>query len=136
MSCSYDMTVRIRGVKRDRVVAVKEAAEREWAFDAWYPLDYPHNPTSLASDGSGNLCGGETEEEFAERLAKAVWKANGGYCEVEVRMLCLDCLPYETHVLDEDDYEDLVGPPSDGPGPADEPSDVDPNNPVDLDADG
>ena len=48
--------------------------------------------------------GGESEEEFAARVTHAVWKANGGYCEVEVTATYLEELPYTTHELDEDDY--------------------------------
>ncbi len=117
MSRSYEMTVKIRGANPDRVEAVKKAAESEWAFDVWYPLDHPDDPRNFAADGSGNLCAGEIEEEFAERLTRAVWKANGGYCEVEVRALCLDNLPYESYVLDEGEYEELVGNASGGPDP-------------------
>ncbi len=136
MSRSYEMTVKIRGAAPDRVEVIKKAAESEWAFDVWYPLDHPDDARNFAADGSGNLCSGEREEEFVERLSRAIWKANGAYCEVEVQVLCLDCLPYETHILDEGAYEELVGAPSDSPGPADEPSDAEPNNPVNLDAAG
>ncbi len=130
------MTVRIHGANPDRAKAIKEAAEGEWEFVDWYPIDYPDDSRSFASTGTDNLCGGETEEEFARRLTKAIWKANGIYCEVEVQSLCLEYLPYESYVLDEGEYEELVGEPPGDPGPADAPSDVDPNNPVNLDAEG
>ena len=116
MSRSYDMTVRVRGMKQDRIKDVQAAAASMWPFDEWYPLDYSDIPTNQASDGQGSLCGGETEEAFTERLAKAVWKANGDYCEVEVQALYLDELPYETYICDEDRYEELTEEPCGDPG--------------------
>ena len=115
MSRSYEMTVRIRGANPDRVEVVKEAARFEWGFNDWYPLDHPDDAQNFAADAQSSLCGGETEEEFAERLARAVWEANGGYCEVEVQAVCLDDIPYESYLLDEDRYEELVGNASGGP---------------------
>ncbi len=91
--------------------AVKQAAETEGTFDDWF-LDDDSVLTASADD---RLCGGETEEEFAQRLAKAIWAANGDYCRVEVNATYLDQLPYETHCLDEDDYRRLVAPPGGRP---------------------
>lgn len=51
----------------------------------------------------------ETDQEFAERLARAVWTANGGPCEVEVRSTYLEDLPHEDFVLDKADYERIMG---------------------------
>ncbi len=103
MSRYYTMAVTITGAARDRVDAVKQAAEAEWTFDDWLLDD-----GVLTSPADGSLCGGETEEEFTERLAKAIWTANDGYCRVEVRATYLDQMPFETHCLDEDDYRRLV----------------------------
>ena len=62
----------------------------------------------MMSSAKDNLAGGETEEQFAERLIVAIWKANGSYCTVTVDANCLGSLPYETHTLDEDDYARLI----------------------------
>ena len=110
MSRYYTMTVTITGAACDRVDAVKRAAEAEWPFDDWLL-----NDGVLTSPADDNLCGGETEEEFADRLAKAIWTANDGYCRVEVRATYLDRIPFETHCLDEDDYRGLVVSPGDRP---------------------
>jgi hypothetical protein len=42
-------------------------------------------------------------------LARVVWKANGGPCEVEVRSTYLEDLPHEDFVLDKADYERIMG---------------------------
>ena len=117
MSRSYEMSVRIYGANPDRVEAVKEAAESEWEFDKWCPLDVPEDPRNFASVGRSDLYGDEGEAEFVKRLSTAIWKANGGYCEVEVRTLYLDCLPYEWYSFDEDRYRELVGGASGSPDP-------------------
>ena len=63
---------------------------------------------TMHASAQGNLCGGESEEEFTERLSLAVWRANGGYCSVTVDATYLENLPYETHTLDEADYARLI----------------------------
>ncbi len=116
MSRYYTMAVTITGAAPDCVDAVKQAAEAEWTFDDWLL-----NDSVLTSPADGSLCGGETEEEFAERLAKAIWFANDGYCRVEVRATYLDQMPFETHCLDENDYRRLVASSGKEAGDAVEP---------------
>jgi len=62
----------------------------------------------MQASAEHSLAGGESEEEFTERLAVAIWRANGGFCEVVVSATFLENLPYEIHMLDEDDYERLM----------------------------
>ncbi len=104
MSRYYSMFVRIRDFRAERLDAVKQAAEAEWSFDDWF-LD---DDGVLTASADSNLCGGETEEEFAERLTKAIWAANGSFCGVEVNATYLEDLPCETHCLDEDDYDQFL----------------------------
>ncbi len=105
MARSYEMTVIVRRVDPARIKAVQEAAESCWDFDDWFPLA---DEDGQQASGYGSLCGGEQEHEFAKRLAREIWTANGGYCEVEVRALCVDELPYESYSFDEDDFEQLT----------------------------
>jgi len=100
------MGVQISGFDPEYVEAIKDAAFEEWTFDAWDDHD-----GVLRSCADGCLCAGETEEEFADRLAKAIWKANGAFCPVEVQATYLDQLPYEEHCRNEDDYVRLIGKP-------------------------
>lgn len=104
MSRMYGMYVRITGHDPDRAEAIKKAANAEWEFEEW--LEYPEE---LSADADGKLCGGEAENEFADRLARAVMKANGKACEVEVSCTCLEELPHEIYSYDEENYEELVG---------------------------
>ena len=104
MSRYYNMFVRIRDFRIARLDAVKQAAEAEWSFDNWQ-LD-PDGV--LTADADDRLCGGESDDEFAARLTKAIWAANGSFCGVEVNATYLDQMPYETHCLDEDDYDQFL----------------------------
>jgi len=103
MSRYYNMVVRIHGFDQQRTDRIKGAACDEWEFDNWN-----FHVGNLTASADGKLCSGETEEAFAERLTKAVWAGNGGYCAVEVHATYLEELPYESHCLDEDDYARLL----------------------------
>ncbi len=103
MSRYYSMTVVVTEYQPSNVATIKQAAEFEWDFADWYEHD-----NRLTSTAEGRLCGGETDDDFVARLAKAVWQANGEYCEVSVQSTCLEYLPYEDHSFDEDDYRRLA----------------------------
>ena len=66
MSRYYNMVVAITGVAGPHHNAFREAAEDAWEFGEWYF----NEAGVLMASGSGNLCAGETEEEFAERLGR------------------------------------------------------------------
>ena len=106
MSRYYGMSVRITGADPGRVDAIKQAAEAQWPFEDWF-LDGEGVLTASAED---RLCGGETEEEFARRLAKAIWAAHGSFCQVEINATYLEDLPCETYCFDQDDYHRLTAP--------------------------
>jgi len=107
MSRFHEMSVEVSGHDRAKVAEIQAAAEQEWAFDDWWFAGEDDAATMHAS-GQSSLCGGETEEEFTERLSLAIWRANGGYCRVSVDATYLENLPYETHELDETDYARLI----------------------------
>ena len=103
MSRYYDMGVEIRGHDPLRVPAIKAAANEEWSFDDWYEAKAPAVPF-ISAHARGNLCGGESEEEFASRLDCAIWEANKGYCEITVQATFLENMPYETYIGDEEEF--------------------------------
>jgi hypothetical protein len=113
MTRLYQMSVAIRGFNPDRQREIQEAGSDEWPFEEWFHDDPATNPAvdvnRLTASGESSLCGGETEDEFARRFARAVWEANGGFCEVEVDATYLENLPCENHSFDEEAYEDLMG---------------------------
>jgi hypothetical protein len=98
MSRSYEMTVEIEKYDPERQQEIQDAAHEEWNFsDCWNAYN-----GQLSASGYSSLGGGETEEEFANRLAAAVWRANGGPCEVRVTATCMEDLPYESYSFSKD----------------------------------
>jgi len=109
MSRFYEMSVEVSGHDPAKVAEIQAAAEQEWPFDDWwFAGEEDDAAATMHASGQDNLCGGETEEEFSERLSLAIWRANGGYCRVSVDATYLENLPYETHELDEADYARLI----------------------------
>jgi hypothetical protein len=86
MSRYYEMNVQISGFNKDKKDTIVEAAREEWdGFEDWEEQN-----TELHSIGDGNLCGGESEEDFQDRLNKAIVKANGGPCKVNIHQKNLE----------------------------------------------
>ena len=106
MSRYYEMTVEISGHDPEKEDHIKKAAEGVWPFSDWMVSD----KGDLQASAQHSLVGGESEEQFTERLSVAIWQANGGFCEVVVDSTYLENLPYETHVLGEWDYDRLMEP--------------------------
>ena len=79
MSLYCNMTVTITDAVPEHLDAIKAVAESEWIFDDW-----SHYDGVLTASADGKLCAGETDQQVAERLAKAVWAANGRSCQVDV----------------------------------------------------
>lgn len=110
MSRSYEMTVEIKDYKAKRLKRIIRACREEWSFA---PDDFTRERTEptakrydkIIATAEGNLCGGETEREFADRLARAIWKANDGFCQVDIHAVYMDDPPHETYAFDKDNYE-------------------------------
>ena len=105
MSRNYTMGVQIEGYRHDNLDAVTKAAQEVWPFRDWWD---GNGSAHIGASADHQLAGGESEDEFTERLSLAIWKANGAYCEVTVDATYLDELPFESYQLDEDAYERLV----------------------------
>ena len=104
MSRSYAMHIEITGSDPAKQSQIEEVLREHWSID-YFAAD--NASPLLVAEGESSLCGGESEEEFADRIAGAVWKVNGSYCEVMVTATYLDELPYEVHTRDESDYTRL-----------------------------
>jgi len=98
----YEMNVYITGFNPEQAAEIEEAIGEEWE---WEPEE--QNEVIHAS-GESDLCGGESAEEFAERVSKAAWEANGGFCKVAVRATSLEDLPCNTYELSEDYYKRIT----------------------------
>ena len=108
MSRFYEMSVEVSGHDPAKVAEIQAAAEQEWPLEDWWFAGDDGEAGTMHASGQSSLCGGESEEEFTERLSLAIWRANGGYCRVSVDATYLENLPYETHELDETDYARLI----------------------------
>lgn len=132
MSRAYNaqITLTLTESQLKRRAEIEAAAQELWAFDSFDYYDVASNPSGvtatssdiistesptveksfeLTSYGEDSLCGGESEEEFVDRLSKELWKAaDVGYFPVEVRMTYLEELPYEEHVRERGDYDELM----------------------------
>jgi len=104
MSRFYEMSVQISEYAQERGKALKVAAETQWSFEDW-----SEDEGEVEACGQGFLSGGESEEQFADRLVWSVWRANGGYCPVTVVATYLENLPFEEYSFDKDDYARMMG---------------------------
>lgn len=64
-------------------------------------------PSTTAIEQLG-LVQGEDEEEFADRVTIAAWKANGSWLPITVKATYLEELPYETYSRGEDEYPKMM----------------------------
>lgn len=115
MSRLYGMRFDISGYKPEKKIEIQEAINAEWETDSWFDdSEIVVNGESEKTDrvfayGESWLCGGESEEEFSERIAKLVWEINGGYCYIEVSATYMEELPCDTYSFDEERFKDLTG---------------------------
>jgi hypothetical protein len=104
MSRAYDMCVEIRDYDPTKKEAIQEAAREEWdTFEDWCVQD--GTGKYMQASGRSVLYGVESDDEFSSRLACAIWRANGAYCEVTVNATYLEDLPCETYIHDEEAYQ-------------------------------
>ena len=111
MSRFYGMSIKITGHDDKQAHAIFTAIKKEWDFQDEFLNDITaqeNEPRFLSAYGESYLGGGESEEQFTDRVALAVWKANGGYCHIQVEAIYLEELPYEIHTRDDDDYYQLM----------------------------
>ncbi len=105
MGRSYEMWVKIKSheITPEQKCAVMKAADAIWSFGDWHQAG-----DTLSAYGENSLRGGETEEEFSDRLAVAIWQVYGNYLEVTVCATYLDDRPYEEHLRGEDSYREWL----------------------------
>jgi hypothetical protein len=109
MSRYFEMTVFIDQYDVAKIEAIQKAATAQWPFEDWNFCSGSDDVVGgMQSSAQSQLCGGEAEEEFVDRLAVAIWQANGRYCEVSVDAVYLESLPYESYLRGESDYKRLM----------------------------
>ena len=111
MSRYYEAKIEIEEFDESRKKQIQQACMEEWGFekDDFFCFErHADGVRCMEAVAQHSLCGGETEEEFSERMAEAIWKANGGYCRTTVNAMYLEEVPYEAYVMDEDNYEEIM----------------------------
>lgn len=110
MSRYYEASVEIEEPDKLRKDQIVESCCEEWAFDkeSFRDFERGNGAKGIEAVAQDRLCGGETEDEFAARMATAIWTANGGYCRVVVNTLYLEELPYEAYPMEETEYEEIM----------------------------
>jgi len=109
MSREYGMEVELEGYRKHRIAEIKSAVNELWPFEEWDECKHwLHKRQCLAARYTESSLGcGQEEAEFADTIAKAVWKANGGYCQVNVSLTYLEDLPAENYLRNKGDFERL-----------------------------
>ena len=97
------MWVNVSKYREDNDEAFRQAAESVWSFSEWC-----NGYGMMQSFAFGFLCEGESESHCAERLAVAIWKANGAYCNVIVVTTCLENATCGEFCPTETDYARLI----------------------------
>lgn len=107
MSRFYSMRVKIDKFDKNKRKQITKACADEWPFT---DLDIFKADTDsiLSGEAEGSLGGGETEEDFTDRIAGSIWKANQAYCPVTVTATYLEDLPYEIHERLYNDYRRIM----------------------------
>ena len=101
MSRAYRMMITVNGFDFNRLDDIDEAIKAEWAIGQRWPEHPTVKDGEVDWQGDSQLCGGESEKEFAERVTKAVWKANGKMCNVTVDATYMEELPHDTYFYGE-----------------------------------
>lgn len=100
MSQTYLFDLFIEGASAGKVDAIGEAVRGAWEF-APLSEDRPdglaEGLVNLDSSGIGSLGAGKTPDEFAEEVAREVWRANGAFCMVRVYSTYMEDLPQDEH---------------------------------------
>jgi hypothetical protein len=114
MSRLYEMTVRVENFDTSKKEKIIQECANVWPFaiDDWWCRDgFDRTGTAgyiMSATAEGSLCGGETEDEFSERLSKVIWSANEAFCGVSVIATYMEDLPHETYDMDFEDYERIM----------------------------
>ena len=91
-----EITVEIGGHKQARENEIKRVCMVEWAFR---DDDFFHRPSDdgkrqlLEASALGTIYRGEDVADIVQRLERAIWRANGSMCHVEVRTVNLTTPP-------------------------------------------
>ena len=99
MSRYYDMGVEIPGT----IPAKRTEIKKRQRTNGLLTIGGLRAKEIMQASASDWLCGGETEEQFTERLSVAICAPTAVFAKSSVNATYLEEFPYETHTLDQDD---------------------------------
>lgn len=104
MSRHYNMNISVQNIKDEKMKnRIVEILKENWdGTGSWYP-----ELEELNFWGEDNLCGGEGEDEFAERIAKELCKISTDL-ELDVHATYLEDLPYNTYSFSQEKMKKLL----------------------------
>jgi len=91
-----ELTVEIGGHRRDYEKEIRRVCMIEWAFRE---DDFSYKPSEdgkhrlLEASALGTAYGDADLDETIQRIERAVWRANGGMCHVEIKTMGVNHLP-------------------------------------------
>lgn len=104
----FEITVQIGGHRQEREESIVKACMVEWAFREEDFLRCPSEDGTtqlIQVSALGMVLAGEDVQEIVGRLERAVWRANGRMCHVNVETMALDKAPSPFSSADEDEYQ-------------------------------
>lgn len=114
MSRLYDVTVTISEFDCTRRTDIENAVDEEAGFseDNWVRQGNCNVLKGILTDPRSTTChasltGGETEQRFADRVAKAAFVANGKPFKIEILTTCLEDLPFERFRFGQAEFDSL-----------------------------
>lgn len=108
MSRHYRMQILVNGHHPVLSREIEDIVRETWPVEFVDTMTGSPEKPELAFEGESSLGGGMSEEEFTDRVARAVMQVNGGPCTVTVFATYLDDLPTDQHTRDINDYARLT----------------------------
>lgn len=105
MSTLYDFQIEAELPEGIDHKAVAKALRK---YDSGFTTSWWAKGRLLSGGGNVTLCAGTSPDEAADVIARALWTGANACFEVKISWVCLEDLPWETEIRDQDDFERLM----------------------------
>lgn len=104
MEPTYIVTASIAPLATTEVVVALRSIRQVWQPPAWVKRQPINNAWLLLFRHEAPLRSGNTPDEFAERLAAAIWMALGRFVRIQIEINTEDTPVDFAHIFEEADY--------------------------------
>ena len=104
MSRCYEMSITVKGCLKEKYQSIVEVVTNQWGVEDW--IRDPEGHLEIYC-GEGSLAGGESEEQFVDRVTHAIWDSVGD-CAVSVVCTFLEDPPTNYYEKGSEDYKEYV----------------------------